>query len=109
MTARPLLGVACALAGGVLIIASGAEAVRGSTPGGSNVTLPVVVLAGLAIAALGAAAELFGWVRPPQDEPDTPTNALIHGAARPASEAEALAAASGVATSKPAHGETYPD
>lgn len=109
MTTRSLLGVACAIAGGVLVITACAEALRESPPGGSYATLPVVTLAGMAIAALGAAAEFFGWVQPPQDEPDSPTNAQIHGAARPASEAEALAAASGVSPAKPAHSETYPD
>ena len=108
MAARPLLGVACATAGGILSAATVAEALRESPPSGSYVTLPVVALAFLAVAALGGAAEFFGWVQPPKDEPDAPTNALIHGAARPASEAEALAAARGAAPPKPAHEAEYP-
>ncbi len=108
MAPRPLLGAACVIAGGILLIAAGAEALRESPPSGSYVTLPVVALTFMAVAAFGSADEFLGWIHPPKDEPDTPTNALIHGAARPASEAEALAAARGTASPRPAHEANYP-
>ena len=102
-------GVACLLAGGATALMSGLELVRHASNARPLVSIPVVILAALALMSLGAAADLLGWIKTESDQPETPKNTLVHGAARPASEAETRTAARGAVTPKPAHESRYPD
>jgi hypothetical protein len=51
----------------------------------------------------------FAVVGLPHHGPMAPKNTLVHGAAKPASESEAQAAARGDIKAAPMHGQTFPD
>lgn len=109
MGGKVRLGVGCVVAAVAFFAAAGADAVFGSPTGAPAATFPVVLLAAGGVAALGVAAECFGWVRAEGDERAGPKNGLVHGAARPASETETQAAALGIVAPKPAQEATFRD
>lgn len=99
---RISLGVACVVAGGALLFwsATTARPAQG---------LPLLTLVGIALglAALGASADFLGLGRRADPLPKI-RNTKVYGAAEPASELEAKAAASG-GTRAPLHDRTFSD
>jgi hypothetical protein len=103
---RFLLGVASLAAGGALVAfsAHGAYLVAVTKVGHG---LPYTFGCIVGVMMMGGAWDLFRGPRAP--EPEKKDIAKVHGAAQPASECEAQAAARGDTKSAPMHDQTFPD
>ncbi len=91
---RFALGVACLIAGGALLFWVVARTDLALSTATNGLPLLNLIAVALGLAALGASAELFGLVRR-TDAPPKIRNTKVYGAAEPASEHEAKAAAHG--------------
>ena len=98
------LGVASLIGGGALLFWGAASARFIPTQG---LALPNLFGVVLGLACLGASLDFFGFTRRAEPEPKI-RNTKVYGAAEPASEAEAKAAACGD-TRAPLHGRTFAD
>ena len=98
-------GVACLIAGGALLfwVAERTDFPRSTATNGLPLLNLIVIALGLA--ALGASAEFFGLVRRADASPKV-RNTKVYGAAAPASEQEAKAAARGDMRA-PLHDRTF--
>ena len=99
---RLSLGVACLIASGALLFW---VALRTDFTATSGLPLLNLIATALGLAALGASADFFGlWRR--ADVPPKIRNTKVYGAAEPASEREAKAAARGEIRA-PLHDRTF--
>jgi hypothetical protein len=99
---RLSLGVACLIAGGALL---SWVALRSDFTVTNGLPLLNLIATAIGLAALGASADFFGlWRRP--DVPPKIRNTKVYGAAEPASEREAKAAARGDMRA-PLHDRTF--
>ncbi len=87
-----VLGVACLIAGGALLSWVALRTNFALSTATNGLPLLNLIAIALGLAALGASAELFGLVRR-TDTPPKIRNTKVYGAAEPASEQEAKAAA----------------
>jgi hypothetical protein len=99
---RMSLSVACVIAGGALLFWS-------ATTARSERGVPLLILVGIALglAALGASADFLGYGQREDPLPKI-RNTKVYGAAEPASEVDAKAAASG-GVRVPLHDQTFSD
>ena len=102
---RFLLGVACLIAGGALLFWIAMRTDLALSTATNGLPLLTLIAVGLGLAALGASAELFGLVRR-TDTPPKIRNTKVYGAAEPASEQQAKAAAHGDMRA-PLHDRTF--
>jgi hypothetical protein len=106
---RVPLGVVCLGASGALLMWNGEALLTemGQTGGG----LSLLNFGGLMLGtvSLGASADCFGLMPRVAEKEKQPKNTLVHGAAAPASEHEAQAAARGDAKKAPMHDATFPN
>ncbi len=102
---RLSLGVASLIGGGALLY-WGIAKIASPSPTTIN-GIPLVTLIGVALglAALGASADFFGFGQK-RDTPSKVRNTKVYGAAAPASEQEAKAAAHGDVRT-PLHDQTF--
>jgi hypothetical protein len=104
---RVPLGVALLIGGGALVFWS-ATSVRLALAGAiQGLPLPTLIGVALGLACLGASLDLFGFGRK-AEPPSKIRNTKVYGAAEPASEPEAKAAARGD-TQAPLHDRTFAD
>ena len=91
---RHLLGVAFLIGGGALLFHTTARTDFAQSVTTSGLPLLTLISIALGLAALGASADCLGlWRR--RDAPSKVRNTKVYGAAEPASEQEAKAAARG--------------
>ena len=102
---RFLLGVVCLIAGGALLYWIVARTDLALSTATNGLPLLTLIAVALGLAALGASAELFGLVRR-TDTPPKIRNTKVYGAAEPASEQQAKAAAHGDMRA-PLHDRTF--
>jgi hypothetical protein len=102
---RLALGVACLIAGGALLFWVAVRTDFALSTATNGLPLLNLIVIALGLAALGASADLFGlWRR--ADTPKKVRNTKVYGAAEPASELEAKAAAQGDVRA-PLHDRTF--
>ena len=88
------LGVACLIAGGALLFWVAVRTDFTLSTATNGLPLLNLIVIALGLAALGASADLFGLWRRAETSPKV-RNTKVYGAAEPASEQEAKAAARG--------------
>ena len=102
---RLLLGVACLIAGGALLFWVAVRTDFALSTATNGLPLLNLIVIALGLAALGASADLFELWRP-ADTPPKIRNTKVYGAAEPASEQDAKAAAHGDVRA-PLHDRTF--